>query len=434
MRYTFFNTSILTLALALICGACGASGWTSPPHKLSMSDSPHPDHLVHLQIDNEQHGLAIHQTGERSFKIDIIRSDGSVSKTFTIDGKYEGALVNPSFDMVAISLKNTGTKPAQTQWHISTDGQAWSESQVGTRYIPFDTLPDGTQLVVDRSTNTPVFELRAPGGKAQHTLTMDGARLPSGDDDAGPALDRFALLRDGSGFIQRGATTSLANGKKQSTLITRLWDGHNAVTVVPDGVRRFEGFDPSRVYIQTDDDRLLVAAAGHKPVPVDMHGQSVRTLQWAADGTLQMLHGNAAFNAETRLGADGRVVSQWVRPKGRLAAGLANSELTERLSDMAASGQLHGQAVWSGQRFTSYLSDPYPPYDTHNAIVVSLDGENNFAPQAYAWPDNAAYSPDMQWMLAAKPNGGYVITPAKPLSYNKALAILKRLAPPSPLP
>lgn len=436
MRYIFINTCFFVFAIALASGAADASEWKYPPHKLSPPE-PRQDHLIHLQIDNSRHGLAVRQTRERRLDVDFIQADGSVTGSFAIDGKLEAIQVNPTLNMAAVSVKKGDPSSGLTTWYLSTAGSTWSDSGLGSQYVLVDVLADGTRLVADNSGKIPVFELRGPKGDTAHKLPLRGITLPSGDDDAGPFLDRFTLLRDGSGFIQRGGTTSRADGKPQSALVTRLWNGRTAVTMVPGGIRRFYGLDPSRIYIQTNDDRLLVAAAGHQPIPVDMHGQSVRNLQWSPDGTLMLLHGNAAFNAETRLGADGRVVSQWVRPKGRLAAGLASSPLTDVLSNLAANGRLQSQAIWSGQRLTSYISDT-GRYDKPeqsgepDAIVISLDGANNFAPQAYAWPDAAAYSPDMRWMLVVKPSGGYAIHPPQPLADNKALTILKRLVPPAP--
>ncbi|MEJ7746524.1 MAG: hypothetical protein WKF61_07170 [Luteimonas sp.] len=424
MYYVFFKTAGLVAILASVSNVVFASGWNYAPRKLALNPS-RSKQVLHLQVDSQRRGLAVRRSGPASAVVDVIGPDGKVGKQLQIDGNIEGILVNDARDIAALHVKESGNRGAMTVWYVSTRGSAWPLHEVNSRYIVLDVLSDGRQLLADKLANGIALELRSADGSHEGRLVLSGERLATEGGDAGPDLARFALLRDGSGVVQLG-TSFVAKGVKYTPLTTRLWDGRSAITRIAGSIRTFKGFDPTHLYLLTDDDRLWVTAAGSKPQAVDLHGQTVRKLEWTGDGGLKMLHGNASFVAETKMKADGRATAQWVRPRTSLATGLQDSVMGKPLEKMARADALDGQTQWFGQLRTSYLSDAALP---DAAIVIAFDGSNDFAPRAYAWPDAAAYSPDMRWLLTAKAAGGYAIASAHPLAEDAALAILKKLTP-----
>jgi len=407
--------AIVTLA-AVMTTDVHASDFRTSPYKLGRQVfAPY----THLQLDDQRRGLAIRVESPTRAIAYGIAPDGRPRRLAQIDGSIENIQVNASRDSARVYVKDSDG--GISRWHFTTNGDNWVLQDPVYGRFEIDNLPNGSVLLAEKLTKGVALQLRSADGTELGRIDLPGEKFEEGDDDsAGNPLIRFALLRDGSGVIERGQTVRV-EGSERSALIARFWGGETRTSWIPGTMLDYRGFDRNHIFIQGKGGSLFVTAAGGMPHQVDLDDQTER-LGWAGDGTLRMLHGNGVFTAETYLQANGQAKAQWVRPHRSLAAGFRQSALGPDVENLARAGFLSGQSWWSGTVRTSYLSR----VEDDTAMVVALDGTNAFTPHVYSWPDNVAYSPDMRWLLQLDAGGRYRITPARAMGESEAVSMLKR--------
>ena len=395
-----------------------ADGLQMPPYKLGRQGPPP---YTHLQVDNQRRGIAIRVESSSRAIAYAIAPDGSTRRLAEIDGRVEGIQVSPGHDRACVYVKDRQGGIAISRWNFSTGGDSWVLKDPDSALLEIDNLPDGSVLLAERLTRGVALRLLSPDGVELGRINLPGEVFDVGDDDsAGNPLMRFALLRDGSGVIERGPTVRV-DGSKRTALVARFWGGETRTSWIPGSVGDYRGFDRNHIFVKGEGGSLFVVAAGGVPYQVDLDDQTVR-MDWAGDGTLRMFHGNGAFTAETYLYANGQAKAQWVRPHGSLAAGFRQSALGPHVEYLARAASLSGQSWWSGTVRASYISR----VDDDMAMVVVLDGTNAFTPHVYRWPDGVVYSPDMKWLLQMDAAGRYRITPARAMDESEALSMLKK--------
>lgn len=397
-----------------------AGDFHTPPYKLGRHFSTP---YTHLQLGNDRRGLAIRVQTPNLALAYAIDPGGHATQLARIDGSIESIQVNSGHDRSCIHVKDANGKTSQ--WYLSTTGKIWVFRRPIAEFMELDSLPDGKLLFAEKLADGIALQLLSADGDALSRMVMPGAAFNIDDgDSAAQPLGRFSLLQDGSGVVERGPPTRI-DGSTKSAIVVHFWGGGTRTSWIPGVILDHRGFDRDRIYVQTEGDRLFVTAAGGTPKPVELHGQAVRGLVWAGDGTLRMVHGNADFAAESYLYANGSAKAQWVRPRISKMPGNRGSVLARQLAQLDRAGALSGQTRWSGSVRASFLSDA----SSDAAAVVVLDGAAAFSPRIYAWPDDVVYSPDMRWTLRTDSSNRYEIGPAKALDNADAVMHLGRFLP-----
>jgi hypothetical protein len=413
----------ITATLSVVLSSPGhADGLQMPPYKLGRQGPPP---YTHIQVDNQRRGIAIRVESSTRAIAYAIAPDGSARHLSEIDGRVEGIQVSPGHDRAYVYVKDRQDGIAISRWNLSTGGDSWVLKDPDSALLEIDDLPDGSVLLAEKLTKGVALQFRSPDGAELGRIDLPAEVFDVGDDDSsGNPLMRFVLLRDGSGVIERRPAVRV-DGSERTALVTRFWGGETLTSWIPGTVGDYRGFDRNHIFIQGKGGSLFVTAAGGKPHQVDLDDQTVR-LDWAGDGTLRMFHGNGVFTAETYLHANGQAKAQWVRPYRSLAAGFRRSALGPPVENLARAASLSGQSWWSGTVRTSYLSR----VEDDMAMVVVLDGTDEFTPHVYPWPDGVAYSPDMRWLLQMDAEGRYRITPARAMDESEAVSMLKKFQAP----